>query len=65
MNYLCLLIDLLLFPGEVVDIVLKNVEKPSIYQRALAASALWALLTQNQKVSLHKLLNLDKKPLIS
>jgi hypothetical protein len=39
------------FTGEVVELLLKSVEKPSVYQRALAASALWALLTNNQKVS--------------
>ena len=45
-------IILLFFTGEVVELLLKNVDKPSVYLRALAASALWALLTNNQKVRL-------------
>lgn len=35
-----------------MELLLKNVDKPSVYLRALAASSLWALLTNNQKVSL-------------
>ena len=38
------------FAVEVVELLLRSVDKPSVYIRSLAASALWALLTNNQKV---------------
>lgn len=38
------------FAVEVVELLLRSADKPSVYVRCLAASALWALLTNNQKV---------------